>query len=620
MNILVLFPRLVDYIGQYYDMQLGLVYISSTIKHHGYNVTVVNLNHEKRSVQAVLQDVIINEHIDILCIGGQSTDYNRIKRVISISKQISPDIITIVGGGLVSSLPILIYNKLEMTFGVFGEGERTIIELLKAIESNGNYQQIDGLIYKNSEGEVVQTKPRKVSKDLDYIPFPDYEGFGLNTYLDLQRPNDSLFLYPEDNPRMIPMSFSRSCPYSCTFCYQPTGQIYRKRSISNFFTELDLITNRYDVNLLAVYDDLFSVKRDRTIEFCERIKPYGIKWIAQMRVDMVDNELLEILYDSGCYNISYGIESMDETVLVNMKKKTKSYRVAEALEETYQNKIGIQGNFIFGDSAETMETANNTLDWWKKHKKYTLNLFPILTYPGSGLYIQAVQKGVITDEVKFLEDGCPLINVSKISDDDFSQLVDTLEHHNTYHGYNGKLISFKQEGEDSIKGLLYTAEVECPHCNKTSTYKNIHSKNGVKLSSACRICNQRYNLYIPELLTHQLNKRMKEIFTQTNNKKIAIWGAGEHTTFLLENTVLKNSNISCIFDKNEAKNNIKINNINVIAPAPNSADDIKKYCDAIIISTKVHENTAYDELLYLQDKGVMVYKLYCQDKIDYVFD
>mgnify|MGYP003959422739 FL=1 len=323
MNILVLFPRLVDYIGQYYDMQLGLVYISSTIKHHGYNVTVVNLNHEKRSVQAVLQDVIINEHIDILCIGGQSTDYNRIKRVISISKQISPDIITIVGGGLVSSLPILIYNKLEMTFGVFGEGERTIIELLKAIESNGNYQQIDGLIYKNSEGEVVQTKPRKVSKDLDYIPFPDYEGFGLNTYLDLQRPNDSLFLYPEDNPRMIPMSFSRSCPYSCTFCYQPTGQIYRKRSISNFFTELDLITNRYDVNLLAVYDDLFSVKRDRTIEFCERIKPYGIKWIAQMRVDMVDNELLEILYDSGCYNISYGIESMDETVLVNMKKKTK---------------------------------------------------------------------------------------------------------------------------------------------------------------------------------------------------------------------------------------------------------------------------------------------------------
>lgn len=144
MNILVLFPRLVDYIGQYYDMQLGLVYISSTIKHHGYNVTVVNLNHEKRSVQAVLQDVIINEHIDILCIGGQSTDYNRIKRVISISKQISPDIITIVGGGLVSSLPILIYNKLEMTFGVFGEGERTIIELLKAIESNGNYQQIDG--------------------------------------------------------------------------------------------------------------------------------------------------------------------------------------------------------------------------------------------------------------------------------------------------------------------------------------------------------------------------------------------------------------------------------------------------------------------------------------------
>jgi radical SAM superfamily enzyme YgiQ (UPF0313 family)/transcription elongation factor Elf1 len=601
-------------------MQLGLAYISATMKQFGYSVTVVNLNHEKRTVEAVLQDVLINHQIDVLCIGGQSTDYNRIKRVITLSKQISPGIISIVGGGIVSSMPKLILENLGMTFGVIGEGEKTIIKLLQTMETNGDFSQIDGIIYIDSTGQVIQTKPIKVSKDLDSIAYPDYEGFGLGTYLDLQLPNDSLYLYPYDKPRMIPMIFSRSCPYACTFCYQPTGRIYRKRSIDNFFTELDQVVNKYDVNLLAVYDDLFSVKRDRSIEFCERIKDYKLKWIAQMRVDMVDNELLGILSDAGCYNISYGLESMDDTVLKNMKKKTKGNRVAEALEETYQNNIGIQGNFIFGDSAETMETAEKTIKWWSQHKKFTINLFPILTYPGSGLYLESVQKGIIKDEVKFLEDECPMINVSKINDTDFSKLLTKLNRLNTEHGYNGQLISVKQEGHDTIKGMLYTAEIECPHCHKTSIYKNLHDKRGVKLITACRHCNQRFDLHIPQLSEQTLNKRFDEILEETNGSRIAIWGAGEHTLFLLERTVLGKSNISCIFDNNKMKNNSEINNVKVIAPAPVNSDDIKQYADVIVISTKAHENTVYKQLSYLEDSGIKLYKLYCQDKLDNLLD
>lgn len=74
--------------------------------------------------------------------------------------------------------------------------------------------------------------------------------------------------------------------------------------------------------------------------------------------------------------------------------------------------ITIQGNFIFGDVEETIETATNTLNWWKKHPQYAIILNFIVTYPGTTLHEYACEVGIIKDEVQFIKDGCPAINVS----------------------------------------------------------------------------------------------------------------------------------------------------------------------------------------------------------------
>ncbi len=140
---------------------------------------------------------------------------------------------------------------------------------------------------------------------------------------------------------------------------------------------------RYQPNILSIYDELFAYKKDRAVEFCERIKAYDIPWAVQLHVSVVDAELIERMADSGCKEVSYGLESANEHVLSSMKKKATRTQIANALEITYERKLGIQGNFIFGDAAETLATASDTLHWWAAHRHYGIALSFLKVYPGT---------------------------------------------------------------------------------------------------------------------------------------------------------------------------------------------------------------------------------------------
>lgn len=246
-------------------------------------------------------------------------------------------------GGIITSDPDAAMEALEyVDIGVIGEGEVTICELADALEGKRDLDTVNGIIYKKA-GKYHTTLPREEIKDLDALPYPDYEGLEYDKLLE-KMSND---IGGQGTDRFGYISLSRSCPFNCTFCFHPAGSKYRRRSIDSAFKEIDYLIEKFQIENLYIEDELFAFRKDDVAKFCEEIKKRGLSYVIAMRVDMVNRENLIMLRDSGCLSISFGLESMDNRILKSMKKHIRVKQIESALEICHEVGINIIGNFIF---------------------------------------------------------------------------------------------------------------------------------------------------------------------------------------------------------------------------------------------------------------------------------
>ena len=474
MNIALIVPRYISNYGEYYQFPLGFAYIASAIKSGGYNLKGLNLNNEFGNSRTLVKDFIKKNSIDVCFTGGISSFIDEVKSIFSSAREANSKIINIGGGGIIASDPLISLDLADMDYGIVGEGEFISINLLNAIKDGSPVDKIEGIVYRSKEGKIIQTKDPKTIMDLTKIPWPDYEILGYDKHLHQQRCLDHhLFQTVPDGeaPRSIDMISSRSCPFSCTFCFHPVGKVYRERPLDEFFSELEFLIKKYNINCVSILDELFSLRKQRLIEFCKRVKKYNIKWMVQLHVNSVDPNTINLMKDSGCTVISYGIESMSEPVLVSMQKKSKPKRINEVLQMTYEHKIGVQGNLIFFDTAENVETANDTFRWWANNKKYQVYLSRLQVYPGSPDYIMAVRDKMIVDRIKFSKTLPVSFNISNINNFDYDNMTFQM----MIHGQTLLQPALSQEItkiESKLKrGNAWNIKMVCRHCKHESNYK-----------------------------------------------------------------------------------------------------------------------------------------------------
>ncbi len=509
-NYLLVLPKEAAKVsGGYNVFPIGIAYVSAYIKSQGHNVFTANLEFHDGSTHEALKRLIEAHDIDVLGTSGLSRDYPRLKELIDIARAIKPTIKIVVGGGIISGDPEPAMIALDADFGVIGQGEITMHELATALDNDQPYDNVPGLIFKRGDGYIT-TEVRKDIKDLDLLPFPDYDGFAYPEYM------------KQTNCEAAYITASRSCPFKCTFCFHPSGDKYRKRSLDNIFQELDMLVEKYPFQVLQVSDELFAPKRDRVIEFCKRIAPYKLKWAVQLRVCDVDEELLKMMKDSGCISISYGIESADDKILTSMIKKITLEQINKALALTHEIGIDIQGSLIFGDSAETRETVRNSLKWYDEHLHYALDLNMIHIFPGTLLYRNAMTLGIVKDPVQFLKDGCPLINVSMLTDQEYKDLSSNLYERNMRAKYEPEVFSISDVQEDGS----CIAHMTCNKCGcpQDFTVDTLHIHR-----TFCPECRQRY--YLDPFKYLALPGILPELPAQ---KPIVLWGAGELCIKLLD--------------------------------------------------------------------------------------
>lgn len=554
---------------------LGIAYISSYLKNKKFNIFNINLNFCE-DIESALKENIIKYNINIIMLGGLSAQYSLIKELLDISHAIKPELIKIVGGGLISGDPVVAMHALEIAdYGVIGEGEYTAAELCFALENKTDVSEIQGIVYKK-DNEFIVTQSRDDILDLDSLPFPDYKGFEFDKHISINNIGNNL----TKQLNAIYIIGSRSCPYNCTFCFHTCGKKYRQRSLDNIFEEVKYLHELYNIKFLGLQDELFSYNKERVLEFCERIKQYNIGWWSQFRVDMVDYDVIKAIKESNCNFMAFGLESANNKILKSMEKKITIEQIEKTLQTVYELEMPFVGSFIFGDKEETIDTAEDTLEWWKKNKNYNIFLSIITPYPGSKLYKFAVSNGIIKDPVKYLKDGCPHVNMSKLAKVEFGNLVEKIS--SLPYEYGSVYTEYTYENQTLI--------AKCQKCNAINVYDEF-SFVGTKLL-VCNHCGQKHCVKINSDVIEKLNNKIEEFL---KFGKVAVWAINVSIKNLLnESIVFKNENIFFI-DISKIIQNSYIHDKKVCGPEVLIDEDIKTVIIGIprlysIVSSEIKRN------------------------------
>ncbi|MBF0463556.1 MAG: B12-binding domain-containing radical SAM protein [Nitrospirae bacterium] len=462
---------------------VGLSYITAALKSAGHEVDCLVFKGKNG-----MMNLLNKNNYDFVATGGLSFQYHNIKDITNLAKENGKKIIA--GGGIITSDPELMSRHLGVDYAVVGEGEDSVTELLSCLDNGMDLSNVLGLgYYKN--GEFILNGRRRQRENLDSLPMPDYESFDFSHHLDSLRSSDSYYYNLYDFPREYPLVSSRSCPYSCTFCYHPLGDKYRQRSIDSIMQELKLMIPRYRINIVGIYDELFSYNSDRILEFCERFKDFtktlswDIKWGCQMRVESLDETVLKSMKQSGCFIISYGFESYSPVVLKSMKKHITQEQIHSAIHMTLDCGISIQGNFIFGDVKETLDTAKETLEFWRTHIEAGILLGFILPFPNSMLYRYCIEKGLIKDSVDFVKNHLfEIINMTQMDDNDFYRMSVLIYRYSWK--YNKYVVPELIQKDSFI--------VCCPYCKERLEYKNFDTTRLFTTTwhIFCKNCKRRF--------------------------------------------------------------------------------------------------------------------------------
>jgi anaerobic magnesium-protoporphyrin IX monomethyl ester cyclase len=269
--------------------------------------------------------------------------------IVRTAKRHNPDIVTMMGGPHVSfdaENTLTAYPEIDLI--VRGEGEQTIAELTPHLKDRDAWAGIKGITFRQN-GRLVATPQREFIDDLDTLPLPARHLLPLSRYQALGYP--------------ISIITSRGCPYSCIFCQgrRMVGKKVRKRSAARIVDEIEQILS-YGINRINVADDLFASDKAKVMEVCGEIQKRGLSftWSAFARVNTVDRETLQIMKDTGCDSVSFGVESGNPEMLKRIRKNITLDQVRQAVRLC--NEVGMLAHtsFVVGLPGESMETLEET--------------------------------------------------------------------------------------------------------------------------------------------------------------------------------------------------------------------------------------------------------------------
>jgi radical SAM superfamily enzyme YgiQ (UPF0313 family) len=437
MKILVINPPASDrhdiYTGKEdVSFPLGLAYIISVVKKRvdekNLNLIDINLHRDLIDLDSLKAELKKFDEPAMVLIGGMSTQYYWIKNICKVIKDVSPKTIIICGGSVTVNSKFLLENT-DVDIAVIGEGEKTLSELLEALKNQDSLNNIKGIYFKNGAA-VIKNATRPRIEDLDSIEFPEYHFFDTEAYIQSQ--------VRITGYRSLPMIISRGCPYSCNFCHRNFGHEIKYRSVGNIIEEIKELKRRFNIDYFVLWDELPLFDKEWAQNFAAALTSNSLRvsWSCPGRASSItdsDLKFLKLLKRSGLKRISFGVESGSDDMLKRMNKRLTVEQAEKALKITRKAGIKATATFMIGYPGETPDTIKKSADFCKKNLLKT-TFYICVALPGSNLYRDCIEKGIIQDEEKYLYtisergDASKLnINLTEMSDKDLLRYKNNAE-------------------------------------------------------------------------------------------------------------------------------------------------------------------------------------------------
>lgn len=409
-----------------HHLPLGIAYIASALGWGGgHKVTIYNQD-QHHYPESHLVDYIAKNHFDVIGL-GTIAGYYPYRKLLKISEAINSldnRPMYVLGGHGSAPEPEYFLKKTGADVIVIGEGERTILELLEAVEHKRSLTTVAGIAFLDG-GKLIQTKPQSLIDCLDGLPHPAWHLFPMDYYSLLRMPHTT------NSDRVAAMLSGRGCSFRCNFCYRMDKGL-RIRSSESIVFEMQTLKKDYGISYINFEDELLMTSPDRIVNLCEAFikEDLNIRWNCNGRLNFAKTEVLNLMKKAGCVFINYGIESMDDVVLSNMNKKLTTEQIFEGVETTKAVGISPGLNIIFGNIGENAETLQKGVDFLLKYDDQTQlrTIRPVTPYPGCDLYYYAIEHGLLKDcadfyENKHINSDLLSVNFTELSDDEFHRLL-----------------------------------------------------------------------------------------------------------------------------------------------------------------------------------------------------
>ncbi|MCH2195281.1 radical SAM protein [Kordia sp.] len=369
---------------------LGLLYISSylnenKVENHVYDSTFYSKEEQLKFIEEK-QPKVIAIYTNLM------TKINVISLIQLLKNDASYGFPKIILGG-----PDITYNcenylKTGADFLIIGEGEQTTLELYQAIISDADYSEIHGIAYIEND-EVVKTPARMRMKSLKELPLPNRAAIPVEKYLNAWKTHHG--------QSSMTVSTQRGCPYTCKWCSTAVyGQSYRRRPADMVATELKMLKETYQPDSIWFVDDVFSVSHKWIEKFHEEVIKQDaiIPFECITRAERLNDHILQLLKEAGCFRIWIGAESGSQKIIDAMDRRVDVDVVKTAIQKT--NALGMEtGTFIMvGYPGEDEQDINETIDYLKAANPTHFTITVAYPIKGTSLYNEIEDKITVQPE------------------------------------------------------------------------------------------------------------------------------------------------------------------------------------------------------------------------------